>query len=116
MGKPIRYEELLIQLAVEFKKRDMQAHLSKLRVYYVDLKQRKRAAMERPIGEEFWTEDAVVHMLCQMRLPPFHHVYEPRARCTCGADRKRAAYGLGSLGEIGMWACIDCKSVWLSER
>jgi hypothetical protein len=115
MGKPIRYEELLIQLAAEFKRRGLDAQVKKLRTYYVNLKHRKKLSMESPIGESVWTEDAVIEMMCMLQLAPFDHVFERRSRCSCGADRRRTAYSVERLGDVGLWACSECKSVWLTH-
>jgi hypothetical protein len=114
-----RFEELVIALGREFRRRRMNGHVAALRRFY--RARRRRATFEELASERSWNEDVVIEWLSIFRIAPFDRIYAvqpkdaPCPRCAKGhaqgADVDyRAIFPGGRLQQ-----CRACKAVWLSS-
>lgn len=117
MPSRFELERLIVALGREFARRDMQAHLRGLRVFYSALRARRRA--QAALNPPPWTEDLVLDWLAIMRIPPFEHHYAVLSRSapcpTCsggnasGLDVVNRAVHVGGL----VSECKHCGEQWL---
>jgi hypothetical protein len=115
----VRFEELVVTLGREFRRRRMNSHVAALRRFYRE--RQRRVAFQELASERSWDEDVIIEWLSIFRIPPFDRIYvlQPReAPCpNCakghaqGADVDyRAVFPGGRLQE-----CRACKTAWLSS-
>jgi hypothetical protein len=114
-----RFEELVIALGREFRRRRMNGHVAALRRFY--RARQRRQAFQELASERGWDEDVVIEWLSIFRIAPFDRIYiqQPKeAACPhCARDHAqgadvdfRAIFPGGRLQE-----CRACKAAWLSS-
>src|SRR4051794_26945097 len=85
------FDEAIVQLGQEFRRRGMNSHLRLLREFYRARAARRAAGLRRGI----WDEDLVIEWLCLLRIKPFDSallVVEAGARSPgCGAIGERGS-------------------------
>ena len=112
------FENLLIALGREFRRRRMGGHLQALRSYY---RRRHRRALAEALSEHrAWDENVVLEWLAILRIEPFDRVYavcEREAPCpACVATR---GHGGGEVDYCAVFPggqlrqCRVCKHAWL---
>lgn len=114
------FQPLVLQLADEFKRRDMRDHVALLRAFYRDYLRRKRAlsGQARPA----WDEESVVEWLMIFRVPPFEDVLPvlgrgvPCPQCRVQTNRRekttiRCVFPDGILHQ-----CFGCEARWLELK
>ena len=111
------FAKLIVQLAAEFKRRDMRAHVALLRPYYRSFQERRRAALREP--KPPWTEELVIEWLCILQIPPFENVLPTLATGAraCGCDVKEVGLAMISCVYPGgrVRECKGCGARWLER-
>lgn len=122
MPKPLPsrslYENLVIALGREFRRRRMGGHLQALRSYY---RRRHRRALAEALSEHrSWDENVVLEWLAILRIEPFDRMYavqEREAPCPACVQKRGVAgaevdycavFPGGQLRQ-----CRACKHMWL---
>jgi hypothetical protein len=110
--------EMVQQLGDEFRRRQMRAHVTPLRVYWLALKHGlvhdERHGLHLTLSEE-----SVVEWFKLLRLPPYQHAYAVRPT---GASCPTCITGEGQQAEVAAertfpdgrkMVCLGCRSAWL---
>ncbi|HXX31428.1 MAG TPA: hypothetical protein VEJ89_12060 [Myxococcaceae bacterium] len=110
--------DMVRRLGDEFRRRGMQAHLVRLRVYWLAL----HHGLVRDASHALHltlSEDAVVEWFKLLRLPPYQHAYPVRPTgsacpaCAPGGGPATEVVTERTFPEGRKVACLGCRTAWL---
>ena len=113
----LRYVE---RLGEEFGRREMRAHLEKLRVYYLALK--KGLTRGRFELDVHWSEALVLEWLKLLRIAPFDRSYEVRPKkspckqCAVARDQQSVIHTELVFPGGSKMRCFACGAVWIEPE
>lgn len=116
-GELLRYVE---RLGAEFRRREMEAHLRKLRVYYLAL--RRGLTQGRHELDVHWSEALVLEWLKLLQLPPFERAYEVRpGRSACRGCAQKRDHQSAIHTELvfpggAKMRCFSCGAIWIERE
>jgi hypothetical protein len=110
-----------VQLAAEFRRRNMDTHLACLRQFYADQRRRKKARQRS--GDKTWDENMVIQWLGLLRIPPFRAMYpclpreSPCPKCGAAVERSSPPTFVRSVWPGGcLKQCRRCETSWLNDE
>lgn len=112
----LRYVE---RLGVEFLRREMDAHVKKLRVYYLALK--RGLTQGRHELDVHWSEALVIEWLKLLKLAPFDQAYEVRPKrapcraCAQKRDHQSSVHTDMVFPGGSKMRCFACGAVWIEH-